>query len=86
MKNEFLHIWKSASAHLIVHTTYTLLCLTQDTILTEICLTSIIIYRVSHLRISFLKGFEMTANQYVDKKIRQLQNHKASPIDLQPSE
>ena len=28
----------------------------------------------------------MSENQYVDKKIRQYHNHKASPFDLQPLE
>ena len=28
----------------------------------------------------------MLENQYVDKKIRQYHNHKASPFDLQPLE
>ena len=28
-------------------------------------------YRVSHLRIRFLKGLKMSENQHVDKKIRQ---------------
>ena len=28
----------------------------------------------------------MSENQYVDKKIRQQHNHKASPFDLQPLE
>ena len=28
----------------------------------------------------------MSENQYVDKKIRQKHNHKASPFDLQPLE
>ena len=28
----------------------------------------------------------MSENQYVDKKIRQFHNHKASPFDLQPLE
>ena len=43
-------------------------------------------YRVSHLRNSFFKGPKMLENQYVDKKIRQYHNHKASPFDLQPLE
>ena len=43
-------------------------------------------YRVFHLRMCFLKGLKMSENQYVDKKIRQQHNHKASPFDLQPLE
>ena len=43
-------------------------------------------YRVSHLSFSFLKGFKMSENQYVHKKIRQWHNHKASSFDLQPLE
>ena len=34
----------------------------------------------------FLKGIKMSENQYIDKKIRQLHDHKASPFDLQPLE
>ena len=41
---------------------------------------------MSHLGFSFLKGFRMLENQYVDKKIRQFHNHKTSPFDLQPLE
>ena len=43
-------------------------------------------YRVTHLRNSFFKGPKILGNQYVDKKIRQLHNHKASPFELQPLE
>ena len=34
----------------------------------------------------FLKGLKISENQYVDEKIRQYHNHKASPFDLQPLE
>ena len=39
-----------------------------------------------HLRMCFLKGLKMSKNQYVDKKKRQLHNHKASLFDLKPLE